>query len=66
MAQHILLTRAARGPHASRWTPPAGAEYDAARGLWLKNGVPLITTADGRPGTKKNSFEPGSEDMKDE
>ena len=66
MAEHILITRASRGPHSRRWTPPEGAEYAAARGLWLQNGAPLITTTAGRPGTKKANFEPSSEDMKDE
>ena len=64
MAEHILLSAAHRSRRQDHWCPPDRASYDSVRGLWLRDGVPLIESADVRPGTKKRDFEPSNEDLK--
>lgn len=65
MTDHVLITRASRSRHQDRPTIPAGVEYDAVAGYWLKDGEPLWTTSDAKPLTKKQDIETG-EDMKGE
>ena len=44
---------------------PDDVEYDAARGYWTRDGVPLVRMQGARPATKKADIETG-EDMKGE
>jgi hypothetical protein len=68
MAEHILVTYATRRPYRTIPAVPDGARYDPARGYWLKDSTPLVTTdefAKGGPMTKKCDQET-SEDQKGE
>lgn len=68
VADHILMTYATRRPYRASPALPEGAQYDPARGYWLKDGAPLLTSrefAEGGRVTKKCDQETG-EDQKGE
>lgn len=67
MPEHILITKATRCLYRTAPTMPDRAEYDPARGYWLKDDKPLVTTVEFAEGmeTKKADQETG-EDMKGE
>ena len=68
MSEHVLMTFAVRKPYGSTGQIPDGAEYDAARGFWVKSGRPLVKSREFTEGgwqTKKNDQETG-EDQKGE
>ena len=65
MPDHILISRATRTPYMGVPPMPDDVEYDAARGYWTRDGVPLVRIQGARPATKKADIETG-EDMKGE
>lgn len=64
MSQHILITYATRRPYRQIPAVPEGAHYDPAKGYWLKDNKPLVSSTEG-PTTKKCDQETG-EDQKGE
>ena len=46
MAEHVLITSATRRLYRTAPIMPDRAEYDRAGGYWLKDGKPLVTTAE--------------------
>ena len=46
MAEHVLITSAIRRLYRTAPIMPDRAEYDRARGYWLKDDKPLVTTTE--------------------
>ena len=46
MAEHVLITSATRRLYRTAPIMPDRAEYDRARGYWLKDDKPLVTAAE--------------------
>ena len=68
MVEHILMTYATRRPYRTVPAVSDCAEYDPARGYWIRDGVPLVAGGEFQkvgPGTKKCDQETG-EDQKGE
>ena len=68
MAEHVLKTYATRWPYRATPILPDRAQYDSARGYWLKDGMPLVAVdefAESGRVTKKCDQETG-EDQKGE
>lgn len=65
--KHPLLEHATARPYREAPALPSDAEYDTARGIWLRKGSPLVETEEFRSGrvTKKCDQETG-EDQKGE
>ena len=65
--KHPLLTYSTVRPYRAVPDLPRGATYDTARGVWLRDGRPLVDTEEFRMGgvTKKCDQETG-EDQKGE
>ena len=68
MSEHVLMTYAVRKPYGAAGAIPDDAEYDAARGYWVKAGSPLVKSQEVTEAgwlTKKADQETG-EDQKGE
>ena len=46
MSEHILIAYATRRPYRTTPIMPDRAEYDPAKGYWLKDDEPLVATAE--------------------
>ena len=44
MVEHVLLSYATRRPYRATPAMPDRAHYDPAKGYWLKDGIPLVTS----------------------
>ena len=64
MVEHILMTYATRRPYHAVPAVSDRAEYDPARGYWIKDGVPLVAGGEFLevgPSTKKCDQETGED-----
>ena len=68
MSEHILMTFTTRRPYRVEPVASERAQYASAKGYWIRDGEPLVTTDDFKEGgscTKKCDQETG-EDLKGE